>query len=109
MAINEECNYQNADSCWEGVADKLGLEIEKIKTCEKEEGDVLATEQVRLREILRVSGSPTVFIDGEAYNGQRTPNGYKAALCAAFETAPPECEKTVAEPAQVAPSTGGCS
>ncbi len=107
MAINEECNYQNADSCWEGVADKLGLDIEKIKTCEKDEGDALATEEVRLREILRVSGSPTVFIDGEAYNGQRTTNGYKAALCAAFETAPPECEENI--PSQTTASSGGCS
>jgi len=108
LAINRQCSAQNADSCWEGVAKSLGLDTGKIASCEKDEGSALASEQVRLDGLLGVSGSPSVFIDGQAYNGQRTANGYKAALCGAFEEAPAECAGIVPEPQQAQAPTGGC-
>ena len=91
LAMNAQCNYQNADSCWEAVAKKLGLDTAKISRCEAEEGLVFVKRDKELNDILGVSGSPTVFVDGEPYTGPRTPAGYAAALCSAFEDAPAEC------------------
>ena len=108
IAINRQCSSQNADSCWEGVATSLGLDTRNISACQEKEGSALAAEQVRLDGILGVSGSPSIFIDGQAYDGQRTANGYKAALCSAFDTAPAECSGVVAEPAQAQAPAGGC-
>jgi len=91
LAMNEKCSYTNADTCWEAVAGELGLDTGTIKTCEEEEGAELAKADRELNVLLGVSGSPTVFIDGSPYNGARTPAAYQAAICAAFDTPPAEC------------------
>lgn len=108
LAMNKECNSGNADSCWEGVAKKLGLDFEMIKKCQAEEGVALMRENKALGDKLRVSGSPTVFIDGESYAGARTPEAYKTALCGAFETQPSECSVTLSGASTTTPTTGGC-
>ena len=50
--------------------------------------------------------SPTLVINGVEYNGARTPEGYKQAICNSFETAPAECS-TVLSAVSTAVS-GGC-
>ena len=92
LAMNSECNAQNADECWQGVAEELGLDSAKIASCQKNEGLTFAKEDSELNSILGVQGSPTVFIDGEPYNGARDSAGYAQALCAAFDDAPAECD-----------------
>jgi len=108
LAMNRQCNSQNADACWVEVAESLGLDTELISVCEADEGIVLMNTDKALGDKLGVRGSPAVFIDGAQYNGQRTANGYLAALCAAFEDAPEECSGAVQEPMQQqAPPAGG--
>ncbi|MBW2971702.1 hypothetical protein KY359_01575 [Candidatus Woesearchaeota archaeon] len=91
LEMNAKCNYQNADSCWEAVAKGLKLDTAKIKDCEANEWDDLLSKELELNKALGVSGSPTVFVEGQAYAGARTPAGYAQALCAEFETAPSAC------------------
>ncbi len=111
LAMNKKCNAQNADECWEGVASELGIDTKEVKRCFDEEGLKLAEEQLRLNKLLRVSGSPTVFVEGQEYSGARTPEGYKQALCNEFSQKPEECGESLGEtstqPAP-APSAGGC-
>ena len=95
LEMNQKCNSGNADSCWEGVAKDLGLDTEKIKQCERDEGLEIVKEEKRLNDVFGVSGSPTVFIDGEQYGDQRTPDSYKSALCAAFEQKPSVCSTVI--------------
>jgi len=91
LEMNDKCNYQNADSCWEGVASDLGLDTTVISDCEENEAmDILAAE-LELGNSLGVSGSPTVFIDGDKFNGDRSAEGYMQGLCNSFDTAPEEC------------------
>ncbi|RME54320.1 hypothetical protein D6777_04140 [Candidatus Woesearchaeota archaeon] len=92
LEMNTKCNYQNADTCWEGVAKDLGYDAEAIKSCFDEKAEEYAAEDLELGNKLGVRGSPTVFIDGEQYSGPRTPEGYKQALCSAFEDRPEECD-----------------
>ncbi len=92
FAMNDNCNYQNADTCWQAVADDLGLDKEVITDCFDNEGMEILAEELRLNQVYGVSGSPTLFFDGERYAGERSSNGYAAALCSAFDTAPSECE-----------------
>jgi predicted DsbA family dithiol-disulfide isomerase len=107
MAMNDKCNYKNADTCWEAVAEDLGLDTAMIKECEANEGEQIAKEDFELNQILKVSGSPTVFIDGEMYKGQRAPEGFKAALCAAFDSPPEACNEILASTEGPAPQ-GQC-
>ena len=100
LAMNKECNSQNADTCWEPVAEELGLDINTIKKCEEEEAVELMRADKTLGDKLSVSGSPAVFIDGEKYSGGRTPEAYKQALCAAFDESPAECSTKLEGEAQ---------
>ncbi|MFC2136528.1 DsbA family protein, partial [Bacteroidota bacterium] len=108
LAMNKQCNSQNADTCWTGVAESLGLNTETIITCEANEGYDLMIADKTTGDALGVSGSPTIFIDGVQYSGSRTANGFLAGLCAAFEDAPAECDDVVAEPTQGAAPQASC-
>ncbi|MBW2991139.1 DsbA family protein, partial [Candidatus Woesearchaeota archaeon] len=107
LEMNEKATSKNADEKWEGVAESLGLDVDVIKTCFEEEGEALMAADKELGDTLGVRGSPTVFIDGESYNGGRTPEAYKQSLCAAFDDAPSECD-TVLEGDVEAPAQGSC-
>ena len=101
LAMNAGCTAQNADTCWTGVAKKIGIDTAKVAACEKEKGLNYVEEDAELNALLEVRGSPTVFINGQLYEGARTPEGYLSALCAQFDEKPAECD-TVPEP--VAPT-----
>lgn len=110
LAINDECSSGDADTCWEGVAKSIGWseeKIENIKTCQEEEALTLLEKDKKLGDTLGVSGSPTVFIDGESYAGARSSAGYQQALCNAFEEAPEECGELIQSEAPSAPQ-GQC-
>ena len=91
LEMNKQCNSGNADTCWEPVAQGLGLDVEVIKTCEEEEAIEFAAEDLALNQQLGVRGSPTIFIGGEQYTGGRAPGDYLNALCNEFMVKPDEC------------------
>lgn len=105
--INKKCTYLNADHCWRDIAKELNLDVDLIQSCEKEEGLSLAAEELALNKQNGVRGSPSLFINGKSYNGQRSPQHYLKAICEQFENEPSGCNKVLATP-QVAPSGAGC-
>jgi hypothetical protein len=70
------------------------------------------TAEKTLGDKLKVSGSPTIFVEGDSYSGARTAEGFKIALCDKFDTKPSECSQTLAgaptTAAAAATATGGC-
>ncbi|MBR9675803.1 thioredoxin domain-containing protein [Candidatus Woesearchaeota archaeon] len=110
LEMNTACTSQNADTCWEAVAQGLGYDTAKISACEDAKGVEYSKADYDLNVQLGVRGSPTVFIDGEEYSGSRTAEGYMASLCAAFEEPPAPCDNIqVTTPSTAAaPSTGQC-
>ncbi|MEM4260377.1 MAG: thioredoxin domain-containing protein [Candidatus Woesearchaeota archaeon] len=107
LAMNTKCNAQNADTCWENVAKDLGLDTVKIKNCQETQGISLSKQQKELNDVLDVSGSPTIFINGESYSGGRAPSDFLAAICAKFDQKPIECNSVVPSTTTTTP-TGGC-
>lgn len=109
LAMNNECDSNNADTCWESVAESQGLDTAQISACEEEEGYSLMAADKELGDKLGVRGSPTIFVDGVQYSGARTAQGYLAAVCAAFDEKPSECDDVVQEPQQQpAPAGATC-
>ena len=106
-AINTGCTAQNADTCWEGVANNLGIDTAKIKTCQKNEAITLLAQEVQLNQQYGISGSPDLVINGKEYTGARTSAGYEAGICAGFNTAPSECSQQVEGATTTAPA-GEC-
>ncbi|MEM3727348.1 MAG: DsbA family protein [Candidatus Bathyarchaeia archaeon] len=95
IQVNNKCSAGNADTCWEPIARDLGIDVEKIKTCQKDEAESLLENEIELNEEYGVRGSPTVFINDKLYQGSRTPEAYKQAICTGFVTKPAECSQTL--------------
>jgi len=58
----------------------------------KDEAKTILEEQVTLGEKYKVTGSPVLVINGVEYKGDRSEEGYKKAICAAFKVQPKECK-----------------
>jgi len=105
-AVNSQCNYQNVDSCWSGVAKEVGLDIAQIKTCQKNEALELLAQESTLNEKYGVRGSPQLFINEKEYQGSRTSEAYKQVICSAFNSPPEKCSQILnSEGGSV---SGGC-
>jgi len=107
MAANSDCTSANVDSCWEGVAQKVGLDVNKIKSCQQDEAIALLEKEVALNEQYSVTGSPTVFINEQKYSGSRTAEAFKTALCSAFTNSPEGCSQTLDD--STAATSGSCN
>lgn len=104
--VNSKCTAQNADTCWTEQAKAAGLEANKISQCEKSQGNTLIQKEIAESTKYQASGSPTIYINDTIYNGGRSPEDYKKAICSAFENQPVECQ-TVLGLGSTAP-VGGC-
>jgi uncharacterized Zn ribbon protein len=112
MDLNALCypinrNATQLASCQQNVTTTLGMDNQKIETCATgSEGIALLRADEAVTKSLKVTGSPTLFMNGQKYAGQRTADAYKQALCDRFETVPAECSVNLSS--QAAASTGSC-
>ena len=95
QAMNKSCTYNNADSCWESVAKGLGIDIASVKNCQKNEALTLLEQEVQLGKKYGITGSPQLVINDVEYKGARSVAGYKAGICAGFNSAPSECSQEI--------------
>ena len=93
--INSNCNYQDVDSCWEGIAKKVGVNVSQVKTCQKNEALDILAQEVELNEKYGVRGSPQLIINEVEYQGSRNAEAYKQGICSAFNSVPDECSQTL--------------
>jgi glutaredoxin len=105
--INASCTAQNVDTCWEGVASKTGIDVNKIKTCQANEATTLLKSEVELNTKYGISGSPQLIINDIEFNGNRSAEAFKTAICSGFNTAPSECSTSLGTDSGTTPS-GGC-
>jgi hypothetical protein len=108
IAMNSACSSSNADTCWEATAQELGYDVEAIRSCEAEKAEEYATEDLELSKMFGATGSPAVYVDGEKFNGARTPAGYLAAICNAFDEKPAACDNVELSNEQAAAPQGTC-
>ena len=103
-------NVQNATllaACQANAMQTLGIDAGKIGTCASgPDGLRLLTLDEQATAQYGVQASPTLIINGQSYDGDRTPEAYKEAICSHFETPPTECSVNLS--AQAVTSTGGC-
>lgn len=91
--VNKDCTNDNIETCWTKPANTLKIDTAKITTCLKEEGLKFLADEKALNEKYNVQGSPMLLINEQEYEGERTPEGYKAAICSAFKKAPKACSQ----------------
>jgi protein-disulfide isomerase len=98
------------DTCWKAAATSAGIDTAKIQACSNStEGLNLLKADEQLTTQYGVSGSPTLVINGVTYNGARSSEAFKQAICDAFTTAPAECSQTLSGTNSSSTATGGCS
>jgi len=105
--VNEKCNPDNADTCWKDQAIAAGFDAGQISQTEKTQKLDFIKQQIAETTKYQVSGSPTVYINDTLYNGGRSPEDYKKAICSAFENPPAECSQTLGQ--QSTNTSGGCN
>jgi glutaredoxin len=113
MDFNKNCvairqNETLLDACETNITRTLGIDNQKIETCASgSEGlDLLRADEV-ITGNYKVTGSPTLIINGQRYSGQRTAEAFKQAICARFETPPAECSVNLSAQTATA-SSGSC-
>ncbi len=75
-------NSRGIPSNWEKCASDKGLDVESIRTCyEGGEGAGLLSSSVVRSQSVGAQGSPTMFINGKPYSGERSAYAFKQAIC----------------------------
>jgi glutaredoxin len=96
------------DACSANSARVADIDNQKIETCVSSgEGMALLSADVAIAQNNKVTGSPTIFINGQKYVGQRTADAYKQGICDRFDTPPAECSVNLSAQAAAA-SSGSC-
>lgn len=93
--INNSCNYRDVDSCWEGIAKKVGIDVAQIKVCQKDEALKILGQELELNKKYGITGSPQLIINEAEYQGSRNSEAYKQGICSAFNSLPEECSQVL--------------
>ncbi len=106
--VNQQCDYRNADECWTGPAEALGINVTEVELYFNNETKVeeLLTKDAMLTAAYGVMGSPTLIINGITHSVARTPESYKGAICGAYLSPPENCNETLSE--EGGSSSGSC-
>jgi hypothetical protein len=112
MEVNENADSTNVEEKWEEIAQRTDVDVEKVKECQENETKDILVRELELNkknypvqdpsrhegmEETPISGSPTLVINGTVYDGERSSQGYKEAICSAFLNPPPECDQEIEE------------
>ncbi len=106
MYVDDNCSINNINTCWKDAAKYAGINTTKIENCVSNEAEQLLEAELQLNHKYNVRGSPTVFINGVLYRGERTPQAFQNMLCKSFTNAPALCNTSVN--ASTASASGSC-
>jgi glutaredoxin len=105
--VNQDCTADDVESCWTGAAETVGVNTAQVESCYADNYLAYAEEENALNKELDVSASPTLLINGVKYQGSRTSEAYKDAICSGFKEQPQECETELSSDANAA--SGSCN
>lgn len=108
--VNQDCVAEDVDQCWQDAAQEVGVNVSSVESCFEDNKLAYAEDEVGLASEYNVTGSPTLLINGVNYTGDRSAQGYKDAICSAFNEAPEACNQDleVEEDTASAPA-GSCN
>jgi len=98
--LNENCypvyrEKERFDACWREAVQTAGIDAENISSCSTSWKAVSLLKSDEAAVAMHgIRGSPTLLINGKPYNGKRTSEAFKSAICSAFNN-PPELCSTV--------------
>ncbi|MBI5509936.1 MAG: DsbA family protein [Deltaproteobacteria bacterium] len=105
MVTCQNKNAREVATNWEGCAKDAGLDVLQLKSCyEGDAGKKLLEESFALAKTRGAEGSPTMFLNGQPYNGGRKTADFIKAICAGYGdgTKPEACSNIPVAPKVVA-------
>ncbi len=95
-------DMRNIPQNFEKCATDNQVDPAPIKACaEGQEGTDLVSASFKLSKEKGARGSPTIFLNGEKYQGGRTDMEFLRSICNAYKTAKPEACKDIPEPKKI--------
>lgn len=93
LVLCQNKNYKEVDTNWDGCSRDLGIDAGKLASCvDGPEGTSLVNASFERSQAAKASGSPTILINGEKYQGGRRAGDIMRAVCAKFTNgAPASC------------------
>jgi predicted DsbA family dithiol-disulfide isomerase len=92
MVVCQNKNAAGIPANWEQCAKDNGLATDSIKTCyEGAEGKQLLSDSIKETAKVSATGSPTIYLNGQAYSGGRQSSDFLRGICNAFSTKPQAC------------------
>ncbi|MGB9599125.1 MAG: thioredoxin domain-containing protein [Myxococcota bacterium] len=84
-------NYRDVATNWEACAKENGMNTSKLKSCfEGKEGKDLLAKSFDEANKKGARGSPTMFLNGQPYNGGRKAKNFLKAICDTYQGKKPE-------------------
>ena len=95
-------NPRKVDTNWKSCAESKGLDVAALQACiEGDEGQQLLAASFERSSQKKVTGSPTMFLNGKRYTGGRSSNQLLRAICAEFGDDEPQACAELPEPPEV--------
>ena len=116
QVVNKEANHDAQFAALDRIAlneaDKFKLDSAKLQACIKEQKSEAVTASVKEGDALGVTGTPTMFVNGEMLDGARSLTEIRALFDSALQRAgvtPPARSATASVGAASQPSTTGAA
>ena len=75
-------NYGNAETAWKPCAENNNIDTLAIEQCQNgEEGEQLLSKSIEKSNEIGATGSPTIYLNGEPYQGGRDSLSFIRAIC----------------------------
>ncbi|MFH0829814.1 MAG: thioredoxin domain-containing protein, partial [Candidatus Aenigmatarchaeota archaeon] len=82
--VNANATINTINTAWKDAAKAAGLDVTQIEAKVVSDGLTLMKAEAALAQSLGVSSSPTIFVNGASYDGDRSAEAFKTAFCSAF-------------------------
>ncbi|HTR55205.1 MAG TPA: thioredoxin domain-containing protein, partial [Kofleriaceae bacterium] len=99
-----ECQDKDAahvDTNWELCGSQAGIDTAAVKACMDGKGQQLLAASFDEAKQRGANGSPTIFLNGKAYQGGRKPNDFLRAICNSYDGAKPSACQSIPAPVAV--------
>lgn len=102
MMLCQNKNYREVATNWESCAKETGINVSRMKGCiEGNEGKDLLAKSFDEANKRGARGSPTMFLNGNPYNGGRKPNDFLRAICETYQGRKPDACNNIPVPPKV--------
>jgi hypothetical protein len=86
-------NMKQVDTNWKECAQANGIPVDGLESCiNGDQGQQLLGKSFAAAAARNATGSPTIYLNGEKYQGGRKPTDFLKAVCGAIDNEAPACK-----------------